>query len=201
MRGTQTLAAASTNQDHPLSSMANHTLPPRNLKTKTTPHRRYVTEILSSLPPCPPNTSLKKHIHRQITHRSINSLKDNTLLQARPPEIHPSESELPHSDRVLRSMRCGHHLALMSYQKRLDDAMVDAFPECNASPHSVSHIMEHCTSYDHLKTTHNIHSVRDLWDCPVQAAAFLRETGPGCQNVLFHFDSHPVIWRSFPGER
>ena len=23
--------------------------------------------------------------------------------------------------------------------------------------------MEHCTSYDHLRTTHNIHSIRDLW--------------------------------------
>ncbi|KAG0720028.1 hypothetical protein GWK47_007032 [Chionoecetes opilio] len=42
----------------------------------------------------------KRHIHTQITYRSIQSLKDNTQLPAIPLDIHPSESSFPCEDRV-----------------------------------------------------------------------------------------------------
>jgi len=51
MRGTQLLAAASTNQHHPLHYMTDHPHTPRNIKT--TPCTRYHREILSRLPPPP----------------------------------------------------------------------------------------------------------------------------------------------------
>ncbi|XP_076042756.1 uncharacterized protein LOC143026373 [Oratosquilla oratoria] len=142
------------------------------------PKDLYYAQILSSLPPQPPNTSLRKHIHNHITHRSINTLKDNTLLHARPPDIHPSESSLPRKDRVhLARLRCGHHPALLSYQKRLDDRAVNSCPGCNASPHTIQHIMEDCIIHNHARKQHNIHSIKDLWENPVSAVAFLGETG------------------------
>ncbi|XP_076029826.1 uncharacterized protein LOC143018351 [Oratosquilla oratoria] len=176
MRGTQTLAAATTNTSHPLHYIAEHPHTPRNIKT--TPKDLYYAQILSSLPPQPPNTSLRKHIHNHITHRSINTLKDNTLLHARPPDIHPSESSLPRKDRVhLARLRCGHHPALLSYQKRLDDRVVNSCSGCNTSPHTIQHIMEDCIIHNHARKQHNIHSIKDLWENPVSAVAFLGETG------------------------
>ena len=139
LRGTQILAAASTNPQHPLHYMAEHSPTSRN--KKETPSKHY-TQILSSLPPCPPRTGIKKHIHTQITHRSIGTLQDNTLLHASPPEIHPSESSLPREDRVhLARLRCGHHPALLSYQKKLDESIADDCPGCNTAPHNIQHIM------------------------------------------------------------
>ena len=176
MRGAQTLAAAYTNTAHPLHYIAEHPHTPRNIKT--TPKHLYHSQILSSLPPQPPDTSLQKHIHNHITHCSINRLKDNTLLHARPPDIHPSESSLPRKDRVhLARLRCGHHPALLSYQKRLDDRIADNCPSCNTSPHTIQHIMEDCIVHNHARQQHNIHSIRDLWENPVPAVAFLGETG------------------------
>ena len=175
LRGTQILATASTNPQHPLHYMAEHPHMPRNIKT--TPSHRY-TQILSSLPPRSPQTGIKKHIHTHITHRSIVTLKDNTLLRARPPDIHPSETSLPREDRVhLARLRCGHHPALLSYQKRLDDSIVEDCPGCNTAPHNIKHIMEDCTAHNHTRQQHNIHSLRDMWESPVQAIAFLRDSG------------------------
>ena len=156
--------------------MAEHPPTPRNIKT--TPSTLYHTQILASLPPCPQQTSFQKHIHTQITHRSIQSLKYNTQLQARPPDIHPSESSLPRVDRVhLARLRCGHHPALLSYQKRLDETISDACPGCNTAPHTIKHIIEDCTAHNHLRQQHNIHSLRALWDRPVTAMSFLRDSG------------------------
>ena len=176
MRGTQTLAAAITNNQHPLNYMAQHPHTPRNIKT--TPNTRYHTQILSSLPPCPPQTSFQKHIHNQITHRSIQALKDNSVLHSHPPDIHPSESTLSREDRVhLARLRCGHHQALLSYKKRLGDAVTDTCPGCNTAPHTIKHIMEDCTALNHSRTQHNIHSLRGLWESPVPSVAFLRDSG------------------------
>ncbi|KAK3885147.1 hypothetical protein Pcinc_010628 [Petrolisthes cinctipes] len=176
MRGTQTLAAASTNPHHPLHYMAQHPHMPRTIKT--TPSTRYHSQILSSLTPCPPQTNLQKHIHTQITHQSIQTLKNNTRLHARPPDFHPSESSLPREDRVhLARLRCGHHPALLTYQKRLDRAIVDACPGCNTAPHSINHIIEDCNAHNHTRQQHNIHSLRALWESPVQAMTFLRSSG------------------------
>ena len=76
MRGTQFLAAASTNQHHPVHYLSNLPPTPRNLKT--TPSTRYLTQTLPTLTPYPLQTIFQKHIHTQITCQSINSLKNNT---------------------------------------------------------------------------------------------------------------------------
>ena len=160
LRGTQILAAATSNQQHPLHYMSNHPHTPRNIKT--TPSTRYLTK-LNELPPCPPQTSLHNHIHTQITRQSIQSLIDNTQLHGRPPDIHPSETTLPREDRVhLARLRCGHHPALLSYQKRLDYSAGDNGPRCNTQTYNIKHIMEDCTAHIHTCQRRNIHSLRDL---------------------------------------
>ena len=156
--------------------MAEPSHTPRTIKT--TPRSLYHTGILSTLPPCPPQTSLKKHIHTHITHNSINSLQNNTLLGAKPPEIHPSETSLPREDRVhLARLRCGHHPALLSYQKRLDVSRSDVCTGCNIAPHSIKHIIEDCTALEHTRQQHNIHSLKELWENPGPTVSFLRDSG------------------------
>ena len=119
LRGTQIIAAASSNPQHPLQYMAEHQGTARNIKK--TPSREY-TRKLTTLPPCPPRTGIKKHIHTHLTREYIGNLENNRLLGARPPDIHPSETSLPRVDRVhLARLRCGHHPALLSYRKILDD--------------------------------------------------------------------------------
>ena len=176
MRSTQTLAASASNLQHPLHYISEH--PNRPKFIKTTPRKLYHTDTLAKLPPCPPQTSLRKHIYTHITHRSINPLKNNTMLGDKPPEIHPSESSLPREDRVhLARLRCGHHPALLGYQKRLDDSLSDVCTGCNTAPHNIKHIMEDCTALNYTRQQHNIHNMRELWESPGRAVAFLRESG------------------------
>ena len=86
-----------------------------------------------------------------------------------------SETTLTHEDRVhLANLRCGHHLALLSYQKRLDDSADDTCPGCNTQTLNIKHIMEDCTAHIHTRQQHNIHSLRDLWESPVLAMTYLR---------------------------
>ena len=101
MRGTQTLAAAITNNQHPLNYMAQHPHTPRNIKT--TPNTRYHTQILSSLPPCPPkpasrNTFTTKSLtdpskHSRTTPYCIHVLPTSTL--PNPPSPERTESTWP----------------------------------------------------------------------------------------------------------
>ncbi|KAG0729668.1 hypothetical protein GWK47_029864 [Chionoecetes opilio] len=110
--------------------------------------------------------------------RTARSLKDNTQLLARPPDIHPSEYSLPREDRVhLARLRYGQHPALLSYQKRLDGSIADACPGCNTTPNTIKHIMEDCTVRNHTHQQHNIHSMKAPWESPVQAMTYLRSLG------------------------
>lgn len=111
MRGTQIIASASLNPDHPLYYMAAHQLMPKNIKT--IPKMLHHTQILSSLLPCPPHTSLPEDMHNQITQHSITPLRNNTHLDALPLDRHSSESSLPQEERVhLARQHCGHHAGL-----------------------------------------------------------------------------------------
>ena len=123
---------------------------------------------------------MNKNIHTYFSSRAIQHLGQNTVLQATPPEIHSSEKTLDRADRVhLTRLRSGHHPALLSYRKRLelDGITDDTCPNCRLGTHNITHIMEHCTAHTTLRHRHNINSVRDLWDNPIRAVAYLRSTG------------------------
>ena len=123
---------------------------------------------------------MNKNIHTHFTSRAIQHLGQNNVLEAPPPEIHPSETTLDKSDRVhLARLRVGHDPALLAYQKRfeLDDITDDTCPNCRLGIHNITHIMEHCTVHATLRHRHHINSVRDLWDNPIGAVVYLRATG------------------------
>ena len=91
---------------------------------------------------------MNMNIHRHFTSRAGQHLGQNPVLQAPPPEIHPSEATLDRTDRVhLARLRAGHHPALLTYRKRfeLDDTTDDTCPNCRLGIHNITHIMEHCT--------------------------------------------------------
>ncbi|KAK3884864.1 hypothetical protein Pcinc_010883 [Petrolisthes cinctipes] len=58
-----------------------------------------------------------------------------------------------------------------------DGAIVDACPGCNTAPNSIKHIMEDRNVHNHTHKQHNLHSLRALWENPIQAMAFLRSSG------------------------
>ena len=105
MQGTQFLAAASANPDHPCHYMLAHQPIPRSIKT--TPQALY-NGLLNTI-----RQHSSSHIHTHFTNIAIQKLGPNTMLGTPPPEIHHSELALPHADRVhLNRLRCGHHTAL-----------------------------------------------------------------------------------------
>ena len=178
MRGTQFYAAASVNTNHPCHYMSEPHNASRNIKQS--PHKHYQT-LFSTIPPLAnPTLSMKKHLHTHFTCRAIQQLDRNTVLQAPPPDIHPSEVTLSRTDRVhLARLRAGHHPSLLSYQYRfgLGGTTDDTCPACRIGPHSITHIMGHCTAHATLRRRHNINGVRNLWDYPTGAVAYLRATG------------------------
>ena len=100
MRGTQFLAAASANPDHPCHYMLVHQPTPRSIKT--TPQGLY-TGLLNTIP-----QHSCSHIHTHFTNLAIQKLGPNTILGTHPPEIHHSELALPRAHRVLLSrLHCG----------------------------------------------------------------------------------------------
>ena len=124
MLETQFLAAAGANPDHPCRYMMAHQ--PTPLSIKTTPQALY-TGLLNTIP-----QHAGSHIHTHFTNITIQKLGPNTILGTPPPEIHHSELALPRADRVhLSRLRCGHHSALVTYQKRIDDSADEVCTHCS----------------------------------------------------------------------
>ena len=178
MRGAQYYAAASIDTQHPCHYMAEPHSAPRQIKQS--PHK-YYQDLYNTIPPPPnPSSSDRKNIHTQITHRAIEQLGHNRLLQAPPPDIHTSEETLSRTDQVhLNRLRSDHHPALLTYLHRFNLRGItdDTCPDCGAGPHNITHIMEHCTTHTTLRHRHHINGIRDLWDNPTVAIAYLRSTG------------------------
>ena len=170
MRGTQFLAAASTNQDLPCHYMLAHQPTPRS--NETTPQALY-TGFLNTIP-----QHSSSHIHMHFTNLAIQKLSPNTILGTLPPEIHQSELTLPRADWVhLSRLRCGHHTALATYQKRIDYSIDKVCTHCSTGTHSLTQIMTHCPALTHIRTHHNISSPLDLWHSPGNCLLFFRGAG------------------------
>ena len=178
MRGAQYYAAASIDTQHPCHYMAEPHSTPRQIKQS--PHK-YYQDLYNTIPPPPnPTTSDRRNIHTQITHRTIDQLGHNKLLQAPPPDILTSEETLSRTDQVhLNRLRVDHHPALLTYLHRFNLRGItdDTCPDCGAGPHNITHIMEHCNTHTTLRHRHHINGIRDLWDNPTGSIAYLRSTG------------------------
>ena len=112
LRFTLFLAAASANPNHPCHYLLSHQ--PLHRASRLTPQVLY-TDLLSTI-----HKHSNSHIHSNFMNIAIEKLGPNTILGIPPPEIENSELTLPRGDRVHLSMfRCGHHLALVTYHKRM----------------------------------------------------------------------------------
>ena len=119
--------AASANTDHPCHYMLEHHPTPCSIKT--TPQALY-TGLLNTIP-----QHSRSHIQMHFTNIAIQKLGPNTILFTPPPEIHHSEPALPCADRVqINRVHCGHHTALATYRKRIDDSV----DELTKSAHTVA---------------------------------------------------------------
>ena len=175
MRGAQFLAAAINNPSHPCHYMQNH--PPTPRQIVQTP-QRYYSHILSSIPPPQDNTSSHKHIHTHLTRTTLASAADNTVLGHPPPPISSTETQLSRAERVhLARLRCGHHPSLHAYRHRIGLEDTDICPDCQAAPHTITHILLECPSWQSNRQHHNITSPLQMWEEPQQVVAFLREVG------------------------
>ena len=148
MRETQFLAAASANPDHPCHYMLALQPTPRSIKT--TPQALY-TALLNTIP-----QHSSSHIHTHFTNLAIQKLGPNTILGTPSPEIHHSELAQPRADRVhLSRLRCGHHTALATYRKRIDDSVDEVCTHCSTGTLCLTHIINDqlFRTYAHEDTT------------------------------------------------
>ena len=168
MRGTQFLSAASANPDHPCHLMLAHQPIPRSIEI--TPQLLY-TELLNTIP-----QHSSSHIHTHFTNIAIQKLGPNTILRTPPPEIHHSKLALPRADRVhLTRLRCGHHTALATYRKRIDDSVDEVCTHYSTNTHSLTHIMTHCPALTNIGAQHNISRPLDLWHSLASCLLFLNK--------------------------
>lgn len=94
-------------------------------------------------------------LQNQITHRSIQSLRKNTQLLTWPPNIHPYLSSLFQEVSIpLTRLRDEHHSALLSYQKWLVEAIVNACIGCNTALNTIQCLLENSTAHIYSPTTH-----------------------------------------------
>ena len=165
MRGTQFLAAASANPDHPCHFMLAHQPTPRSIKT--TPQALY-TGLLNTIFTHP--HALQKYSHTKT--RSEHNIRYSYT------EMHHSEHALPRADRVhLSWLRYGHYNELATYRKSIDDSVKKVCIHCSINTHSLTHIMTHCPAVTHIRAQHNISSPLDLWHASANSLLFLKGAG------------------------
>ena len=108
-----------------------------------------------------------KTIHTNEVRSYITSRERNQVLEDKPPEINPTERNLPRSTRSsLSQLRSGYCPILKSYMARIDPDIQDLCPDCNISSHTTWHLFN-CPAKPTPLT------VLSLWKQPEQAAAFL----------------------------
>lgn len=175
MIGTQFYSRL-TNPSHPQHPLTKAEPTPRHKKNDPITH---YSQLLSSLPPKPEKTSLIKHIHTQFTARALASQPKNSILQNRPPEIHPSEELLSRHTRVtLARLRSGHHPSLNEYQHRINQSHMPYCSRCNNQAiDDTPHLILHCPALQQHRTQHNINSLKELWTRPQNVADFLEAAG------------------------
>jgi hypothetical protein len=155
---------------HPGQKHLDRPPPPRNMK-KTALHYK---DDLRHIAPVIDKPSLKKGLktlHTSAVNKVKNSYKNNRILNAKPPEIHPEEKTLPRKVRCsLSQFRSGFSRKVNSYMNRLDPDTPNICPSCNLNPHDVPHLFNCPQNPTNLTT-------RDLWKKPKEVARFLQLDG------------------------
>ena len=180
MRGTQFLAAAASQPDHPMRSLLN---PLRTRRSHHVTPAALYGSLRDSIPPSPPAPppppSEKAHIHTHFVETFLARARPKSLLHPNPlPPIAAEESELPRRDRVhLSRLRSGLHPALLSYECILRPDVDPACRWCGEAPEEITHILERCPGTQDARRRFGVTSPSDLWTRPIPTLACRREVG------------------------
>ena len=130
-------------------------LPLREMKeTIFTIHNQTVLPLLAN--------NRKDTLHTSFVNTAIDNMKDDKVLNNRPPPINVEENLLSRLQRTtLSPLRSGHCKLLNSYKKRLKQSDSSSCPHCGMDPQDVPHMFD-CTAHsnDLLPVI--------LWDKPVE---------------------------------
>ena len=108
-----------------------------------------------------------------ITPLLLADAPSNTLLGEAPPSVNPDEADLHQQERVhLALLRCGHHLALRSYESRLRPEVDPACRWCGEGQETIFHIFQECPQLAVERADAGVSKPRDLWDAPAVALRF-----------------------------
>ena len=144
-------------------------LPPREMKEKIcTRHYQTVLPLLANN-----RKDTLQVFHTSFVNTAIDNMKDNRILNNRPPPINDEETLLSRQQRTtLSQLRSRHCKLLNSYKKRLKQSNSSSFPDCGMDPQDVPHLFD-CTSHP------NDLSPVNLWDRPIETIRELSSLDSG----------------------
>ena len=129
--------------------------PPREMKeTIFTRHNQTVLPLIANN-----KKDTLQTLHTSFVNTSIYNMKDNRVLNNRPPPINDEETLLQRT--TLSQLRSGHCKLLNSYKKRFKQIDSSSCPDCEMHPQDVVHLFD-CTAHP------NDPSPVNLWDKPVK---------------------------------
>ena len=142
--------------------------PPPQRDMKTTAHK-LIPNVRQCLPIIDKTTLKKglKRLHTNTVRKAINGYQNNRVLKTRPPEINKNEYRLKRRTRTyLAQLRSGFSKKVNDYNSRINPEINNVCPDCNATPHDVTHLFN-CPAHPTLLKP------IDLWKKPADAANFL----------------------------
>ena len=133
-------------------------LPAREIKeTIFTRHNQTVLPLLANN-----RKDTLQALHTSFVNTAIDNMKDNRVLNNRPPPINDEETLLSRRQRTtLPQFRSGHCKRLNSYKKRMKQSDSSSCPDCGMDPQDVPHLFD-CTAHP------NDLSPVSLWDKSVK---------------------------------
>ena len=147
-------------------------LPPREMKeTIFTRHYQTVLPLLANN-----RKDTLQALHTSFVNTAIGNMKDNRVLNSRPPSINDEETILQRRQRTTQSqLRSGHCKLLNSYKNRLKLSDSSRCPDCGMDPQDVPHLFD-CVAHP------NDLSPVNLWDKPIETIRELSFLDPGNLN-------------------
>ena len=89
-------------------------------------------------------------LHTSFVNTAIGNMKDNIVLNSRPPSINDEETLLQRRQRTtLSQLRSGHCKLLNSYKKRLKRSDSSRCPDCGMDPQDVPHLFD-CVAHPNV---------------------------------------------------
>ena len=175
LRGTQIFSAVAASE-HPLhKGIYNPVGTGKHIHTTPSSHN---TVLRAMILPLPLGRSESSWLHQNFVARALANAPPNTLLGEAPPPVNPDEADLHRQEQVhLAHLRCGHHLALHSYENCLCPEVNSSCRWCGEDPEIISHIFHECLQLAVEWADAGVSNPRDLWGEPAVALTFTRANG------------------------